>query len=500
MPDFPLLAQSAADNLARIKYAYVNNAKGTRRSKFSPDYSREMRKCLNLSLRGVLLKVRSQFRMVHSFAGHLVKRKIFWTGVTVLILGIGLAAIVTSFASSQGSPALDARRAEAIERAAEYALYRNRPQVADRDNAFLVLTAISPRLKAANMSLTREEWEQIHFGRGPYTSQQQQLASEVIAAHSEIYQALAQAASCPAFDTKMDYDHAGLTAISPIIFDVSTARSLAGWGSVKARHHFTEGELDQGVEICLQICRLASLVEHDPESSSTIVGLRSWGLSTANAIVRSGPISVDSRRRLDACLAESDSLQAFKTSQVVWHGQLMEEFQSIRNQSFRSRANSLGGWGNDWESAFEAVFSLDADETMCQDAFDTVSGSTFDVPLYQCRPTLEAVDAMLASKYGQVVSSQLSHNLLHRINAEKNRARIRCFRVLLAAIENDQLPQTFTLADVNLPPEDLIDPFNGQPLRLKQTPQGMIVYSVGPDLVDDGGLAGTDDEGFRPDP
>ena len=38
-----------------------------------------------------------------------------------------------------------------------------------------------------------------------------------------------------------------------------------------------------------------------------------------------------------------------------------------------------------------------------------------------------------------------------------------------------------------LPKEAIVDPFDGQPLRIKRTEMGPIVYSVGDDLKDDGG-------------
>jgi hypothetical protein len=34
------------------------------------------------------------------------------------------------------------------------------------------------------------------------------------------------------------------------------------------------------------------------------------------------------------------------------------------------------------------------------------------------------------------------------------------------------------------------DPYDGKPLRFKRTPTGVIVYSVGPDMIDNGGKVG----------
>ena len=32
------------------------------------------------------------------------------------------------------------------------------------------------------------------------------------------------------------------------------------------------------------------------------------------------------------------------------------------------------------------------------------------------------------------------------------------------------------------------DPFDGQPLKMKRIGQGAVVYSIGPDMVDNGGV------------
>jgi hypothetical protein len=42
-------------------------------------------------------------------------------------------------------------------------------------------------------------------------------------------------------------------------------------------------------------------------------------------------------------------------------------------------------------------------------------------------------------------------------------------------------------ATLGLPAECLIDPFDGKPMRIKQTGEGPIVYTIGPDQKDDGG-------------
>ena len=73
--------------------------------------------------------------------------------------------------------------------------------------------------------------------------------------------------------------------------------------------------------------------------------------------------------------------------------------------------------------------------------------------------------------------------------AERTRAMSRCLRVLNAlqthiSSGGDLVPK---LSELGLPAAATLDPYNGEPLHLKRRADGWVVYSVGRDLVDDGG-------------
>ena len=85
--------------------------------------------------------------------------------------------------------------------------------------------------------------------------------------------------------------------------------------------------------------------------------------------------------------------------------------------------------------------------------------------------------------------------------AERLRAMSRCLRVLSALqarakAGSDQVPK---LADLGLPQETTIDPYNSEPLKIKKVPEGWMIYSIGRNLTDDGGqLDGVTDVGAGP--
>ncbi len=73
--------------------------------------------------------------------------------------------------------------------------------------------------------------------------------------------------------------------------------------------------------------------------------------------------------------------------------------------------------------------------------------------------------------------------------ATRTQAEIRCLRVLNALqmrvpSGSNKVPK---LGELGLPTETTIDPFTGEPLKVKRTPRGWLVYSVGRNFKDDGG-------------
>src|SRR5262249_24555955 len=77
-------------------------------------------------------------------------------------------------------------------------------------------------------------------------------------------------------------------------------------------------------------------------------------------------------------------------------------------------------------------------------------------------------------------------------------AQLRCLRVLNAVLRLEQSNANTdpTLAKLDLPLDATTDPYNGQPLQLRKSTDGWVVYSVGRKLKDGGGgnLGGAADQ------
>jgi hypothetical protein len=76
--------------------------------------------------------------------------------------------------------------------------------------------------------------------------------------------------------------------------------------------------------------------------------------------------------------------------------------------------------------------------------------------------------------------------------AQRHHAQLRCAATAVAAErfrqQTGQWPATADeLVKAGLLTAVLIDPYDGQPLRLKRPADGLVIYAVGPDLADNGG-------------
>jgi hypothetical protein len=71
--------------------------------------------------------------------------------------------------------------------------------------------------------------------------------------------------------------------------------------------------------------------------------------------------------------------------------------------------------------------------------------------------------------------------------------RDRCMRIINAWARKRDF--NADLESLGLPMDCLTDPYNGERLKVRRTPKGPVIYSVGPNLIDDGGIV----DGSQPD-
>jgi hypothetical protein len=114
--------------------------------------------------------------------------------------------------------------------------------------------------------------------------------------------------------------------------------------------------------------------------------------------------------------------------------------------------------------------------------------------LVRAREQQEETERLVASRRFLIFSSMLLPSLgKASMRAAENEARLRCAGTALGLeryrrLNNEQLPDKLASLNGVFLASVPADPFDGQPLRYRKLDRGYVIYSVGPDLTDDGGL------------
>jgi len=174
---------------------------------------------------------------------------------------------------------------------------------------------------------------------------------------------------------------------------------------------------------------------------------------------------------MDKELAQHDDLE--------W---LIETLKSERLFSLRMSAEQFGRFPMEWQGKL-----LQADILIMYEKL---------LPELR-KPWYESAEAR-AELANQSYSTPLSTTMIEllfpaieaaHVAANRNLVMVRSVRILNALKEYQQTHdrEASRLEDLDLPETATIDPFDGKPLKLKQTDKGWVIYSVYTNGTDDGG-------------
>jgi hypothetical protein len=311
---------------------------------------------------------------------------------------------------------------------------------------------------------------------------------QLFAAYPRLMPLLEQAAGCPDYDPGIDGSLPPSQFFQPGIQPTSRHRLLARVLRARTALLVAEGRIDDALANSVLVLRLTRHWRREPMLIGYLMtaACEQATMNGVNQALQAGPISPSARQALDAELALHDTMDG-----LLWALRSERSFSlsSVREQLFILR-NWLGrGTLNDLELRLIGLFDDYIDQA--RKPYSEVSA----------RKNQEATRRGGSNPFATLVTLLEPSLVACREPAECVRAMSRCLRVLNAlqsrvATTSPQLPN---LADLGLPLGATIDPYNGEPLHLTKTPTGYLVYSVGRNLVDDGGkLDGVTDIGAGP--
>ena len=308
---------------------------------------------------------------------------------------------------------------------------------------------------------------------------------EAISAYPEVIPLLVKACKCKTYLSPVDLTGDPSAAIASSIERASVVRGAARVLRLHAQLLAFDGQNDEAIQSGLAIMRLARLGDAEPFLIGHLVAnaIRGLGCDAIALTLRAGPVSAASRAEIEQELAWQDSLADYafclKSERVFY-------IHSFRQQiPFPTRL----------------LPNFLLDESSGLDTFARLI-KIADQPRYKVSAELAEIEKQASQ--GGVLTALLSPALFaSRGSEDRTQALMRCTRVLTAldAFLEQEPTATPTLQQLDLPADAKIDPLTGDPLKLKQTDNGWIVYSVGADLVDQGGNLGkenTDDVGVGP--
>jgi hypothetical protein len=370
------------------------------------------------------------------------------------------------------------------------------PSIPDEKNAAVVLDRIGPRL--SEFSTEHSRFFDTPVGKShaegqdrgePPTPEQIFEIRLILVKYPDVEEALAQAADCDGYASQLDYTLPFTAFVDAAIGTQGTPRAAVRFLNSRMEVLIADGFHEDALEQGRTTLRLARLYESQPTIVPFLVGIAMRSLSAPHIYdaLASGPVSAELHAALDEELALAD------TPQRLVHSLKTERAVSA------DWANEHVAWKPLLPAACRAILIseqwglLDEIEAHLQLA---------ETPWHKARTRFAPSGSIVPpSKHGKLADS-LFPGLQAMFHANARSLAIsrslRVYNALRQFAEKNGREAT-RLEELGLPASATIDPYTGEPLKIKHTRDGWVVYSVMENGVDDGGdFLGRKDYGVAP--
>lgn len=322
----------------------------------------------------------------------------------------------------------------------------------------------------------------------------EQLASirAIVGQYPELDEAIERAAACDRYASRLDFSMPQPQLLQAMLDKSSSIHTVARFVQWQMELAIADGRPDVAVRRGIDLLRLAALYDAEPTLGNSMVAMAIRG-SAASAIHdalvadREQVISSELRAELDRELARFRAEDVLRQAIVSERAYVISAtLQHLDGMSVIA-ANTIA---LPMKTSFiESIDLIDPTlELAGQPWHEVFKPDSQNV--FQSTGRMGAMASLLAPSF------KAHFDLVHRTSAT-----LRSLRVLNSlqqyAVEHGQ--EAAGLSNLNLPAADVVDPFTGQPLIVKPSAEGWLVYSVGTNGVDDGGdFAKDKDVGFGP--
>jgi len=389
-----------------------------------------------------------------------------------LLLGASLVAILLiglAVANRQAHNRLNAKLGELRDRSEPVTVTDlSRQPLPPENNALTYLRRAASDADAIVKEVSAAEDHFKYDGEGPPGPEVIAAMRAALDAFPQVLPLLVRAAQSPGYDAQIDFSDPRQELFEKFLKQPQLWRNAARVLNYHAQVAIASGKPEVAVQDCIHILQLTRQFDRNPLMISFLVSLavRGVAIDTAQQALRTGLVSAHVHHELEDELALHDLNQAFRHALATERAYVLDSFVDM-SADLGNGFTWLPSYPNDQVDYLELIAEvLDLSDSPYSDVGDPTKTSTGTFT----RLSVPSIVATLEAK-------------------RRGQAQLRCLRILNAAIAAEQSGSGEpTLASLNLPAEATTDPYNGQPLHLKKTPQGWVVYSVGRKLTDDGGV------------
>lgn len=406
--------------------------------------------------------------------------KRLWRPLKIAALGLGLLAglgLISWAVTNARATARVAERMAALRAAGEPTTLADlhRKPIPPESNAMTYLDQAAPAVKAIESAVYAVEEQAIEEERKAVGDDRPCPAilaamRDALAAHPDVVPLLERAAACSGFDRQWDFNLTSQSFLASMCTErISSLKSIWRVLRYQADVQLADGRRDDALRTCLTMLKLTRLLDHEPGVVNFLVGMavRRASIDATNRVLTSGTVSPDLHAELEAELARQDVVAAYRES--------LRSERALGSDCFRDLGVPYH---------FQPLFKNDHCDYLDLMAFAI---ATADRPLADAHVRDEfARVSREAGFLTRLIVSSIERTRESRCRIETS---LRATRVLNAIQAREQAgnagePQ---LDNLGLPVEATLDPVNREPLHIKKTPHGWLIYGVGANLTDDGG-------------
>lgn len=314
------------------------------------------------------------------------------------------------------------------------------------------------------------------YAIGKLAPDEQRRLKTVFAKYPEIMPLVRQAADCPDYDPRLDVGLPTTRFLQTYMDRTNAHRVLNRILRTHSTLLLSEGRGDDALADQIMLLRLTRHWRRDPLIFAYLVTAvcELGAMEGVNDVLQAGPVSPSAREVLDTELALHDTLEGYDSALVTERAYALTSFREIPG----------GGW---WLlRGFQNQLALGLIEII--DRYRQKGSRPYAAVVRDKKEAPSLTGGI--NVYGSLITLLEPSLIALREPAERNRAMCRAIRTLNALqrrgpAAGDQVPG---LSDLGLPAAATVDPFNSKPLCVKKQAAGWMVYSVGRNLVDDGGI------------